>query len=89
MSAEWSDWIEHDGEGCPCVGMRVQYEAGNPFTGRVFVKDELVCATGKDGWRSEDWFRNFHVVIRYRIRKPRGLTMLQDIAARVREPVDA
>ncbi len=79
MDEEWGPWIEHDGSARPMAA-----RAG----------DTVICfmigggAYGPfvtDGGLSSPWFR----VSKYRIRKPRGLTILEEIAKGIREPVDA
>jgi hypothetical protein len=85
MSEEWSDWIEHDGRGCPCVGMWVQavMDSGK-------LREGIAGGEGGRSWTWELADKAFIArLIRYRIRKPRGLTMLEEIAKGVREPVDA
>lgn len=82
----WGPWIEHDGKGCPCVGMYVQAEHVNIILsegiaglsdGKCWTygnKQDMVTWTiGSNGKRGIP-------VIRYRIRKPKGLTLLEEIA---------
>jgi hypothetical protein len=87
MSDEWSDWIEHDGGVCPCVGQFIHavFDQWHPLEYRGFA------AGFHDAWVHDvpPAARRKGRVIRYRIRKPRGLTMLEEIAKDVREPVDA
>lgn len=82
MVEEWSEWFEHDGsERCPfSLGDRVQTYGG--YGGR-FEYDEWTVdafAMGITGYR---------FIIRYRIRKPRGLTILQDLIEQMPETVEA
>lgn len=81
---QWGPWIEHDGSGCPCVGQYVQvkFDDDRPdvFGFSYGVLDET------SGWLLENACR-VAVFIRYRIRKPKGLTILQDILREV-ERVD-
>lgn len=86
MSEEWGPWIEHDGKGCPCVGHCGQSEFNDPshtvigptvFTGHPEAWDW--------GYESGDWYK----VTRYRIRKPRGLTILEGLLENLPEEVDA
>ena len=88
MSEEWGQWIEHDGNGCPCVGMWVQaqfrnvrahFSHGN-FSGGVWEGR----AKGITNWT---WPDPRGEVIRYRIRKPRGLTILENLIADLPAPV--
>lgn len=85
MSEEWGPWIEHDGKGCPCVGMYVQVEkfSGVISEGRVASAEVIT-----NGPRSAWVFRPFHLplqrlsyVYRYRIRRPSALQTLIEIAA--------
>ena len=93
-SEEWGPWIEHDGNGCPCVGMWCQVvfdDAGNAIVSNGRVSGNIFEGTvsGKHGWHGPDEI-GFEV-IRYRIRKPRGLTVLEDLLENLpeREGVDA
>ena len=73
---QWGPWIEHDGRGCPCVGMTVEVDHYHPFWGLqrgLFIER----VHGDHGWSGRHDESN---VIRYRIQKPRGLTILQRIA---------
>ena len=71
MSDEWGPWIEHDGSGCPCLGMyvHVEYSDGS----------EEFAIAGSNGGQS--WFSSSRSlkIIRYRIRKPRGMQILQQL----------
>lgn len=85
MADEWGPWIEHDGKGCPCVGEWVEAAF------RLWYKTEQFIA-GSDGggsWAYGDSYdmRTWHgdPVIRYRIRKPKGLTMLEGILREVED----
>jgi hypothetical protein len=86
----WTDWQQHDGKGCPCVGWWVEFEAGEPDLGQVKMSGTLTPARGTRGWVNSDYRnRNTYVVIRYRVRKPKGAEMLERLAQDVPEPVDA
>lgn len=86
MSEEWGPWIEHDGKGCPCVGQVAQWEldGGHEYVGMTDINGFTMISPGvihgiaKDGpaWTSE---KDCIHVIRYRIRKPKGLTILEGI----------
>jgi len=92
---EWGLWIEHDGKGCPCVGMWVQALrttgiiaegiAGSQCAAKGFSPDSPASAWVwiKHPDRTSDWF------IRYRIRKPRGMAILEAILADLPAPVTA
>lgn len=84
MSNEWGPWIEHDGKGCPCVGQYVHVVVVNSYG---FEKETFVIA-GSQGGKSWDW-RNapkYTRIIRYRIHKPRGLTILENLIADLPAP---
>lgn len=85
MSDEWGPWIEHDGKGCPCVGMYVHvvFNMSNDFIGVAGVSP-LFNMTNGGSW---NWRAGFDPIIRYRIRKPRGLIILQSLIADLPEPV--
>ena len=80
MSEEWGPWAEHDGMGCPCVGMYVEvdHETGS---GLIIPR-----VSGECGWNGLPYESN---VIRYRIRKPKGLQILEAILQDLPETVDA
>ena len=85
MSDEWGPWIEHDGRGCPCVGQFVHAVrlgaidamavAGAECLARGFSPNAYPSAWV---WLDEKPQRTN--VIRYRIRKPRALEQLREIA---------
>lgn len=90
MSEEWGPWIEHDGRGCPCAGRVVEGER------RSGVVETWVAGTLNVGGHGSMWvwgtcvpkFRDLEVV-RYRIRKPRGLTILEGLLENLPERVPA
>lgn len=75
---EWGPWIEHDGKGCSCVGQYVQSEE------RRGLIEYHVASSGKNAsgnawdWSTCPLFQGHHI-IRYRIRKPRAMKLLQSI----------
>jgi hypothetical protein len=88
MTDEWGPWIEHDGSGCPCVGMWVHRIYGRPGLDTVDGKTKsekigLVMNAQSGCWR---WSNGFSPVIRYRIRKPRALQQMIDRAAKLDAP---
>lgn len=96
MSGEWGHWIEHDGKGCPvAVGTVVEATFEN-LAGEV--GDEVVTVGAKGGF-SWDWSyfgkppypgaKYAERIIRYRLRKPRGLTVLEGLLENLPEKVDA
>lgn len=85
MSDEWGPWIEHDGRGCPCVGQYVHVRYKNPAGLFIGPNGELDAdragavgvASGSPSWA---WAPHWNPIIRYRIRKPRALKQLREIA---------
>jgi len=100
MSEEWGLWIEHDGRGCPVPrgtvgaallqkGVVVAFCAGfGSTTGGPYSPPEISSGNAWDWSSVPDEYRGERV-IRYRIRKPRGVTILQRLLADLPEQVDA
>lgn len=101
---EWGPWIRHDGApvvGVLRVGDRVRYTARGP--GLVPSSEEIPIDWPGFHWRwkrvRRGWFRtelrpvcddpDYAPIIRYRIRKPRGMAILERIVAQPAERVDA
>jgi hypothetical protein len=100
MSEEWGPWIEHDGLGFPerLICVTVEVEAVDCFgedQGQIGMaknpRAEALCAWDWSYYRkfNSTGDYNFSKVIRYRIRKPRGLTILEGILENLPEKVDA
>jgi len=100
MSEEWGPWIEHDGKGCPCPGnfveMVVVHARFRVVTQTVLREWEAkYCGVaGQNGGGSWNWanYPELAKVVRYRIRKPRGMEILEEVLAKLpapKEPVDA
>jgi hypothetical protein len=96
MSEEWGPWIEHDGKGCPIKGAiaQVEYADGDVVLrmvdGKTFWRGNRAAGfSGPTYVSSWDWSSPGRAVpaIRYRIRKPRGLTILENIIADLPAPV--
>lgn len=92
MSKEWGDWQIHDGKGCPCVGQFVESESREGvvlqhIAGGYFPSAGVPVALLIDAWDWSDWrwniFGDGNQVIRYRIRRPRGLTILEELIAEI------
>lgn len=96
MAEDWSDWIEHDGSGCPVPhGVWVEVEGVNDFG---FKKRAAGPASGSPCWT---WRLRRGVpvclsgkhnpIIRYRLRRPPAVQLLVDLAETlpVREREDA
>lgn len=75
MSEEWGPWIEHDGKGCTCVGQ---------YCHVVFMNghEEFGWAGNGRGWLW-DSPPEYAKIIRYRIRKPKGMAILESIMREV------
>ena len=93
MTDEWGPWIEHDGKGCPCEGNVAHLIVGfdghadpkldpAPPYGQIveIISDDewIEIAQNDEGWT---WTRGYYPVIRYRIRKPRGMVILETLLA--------
>ena len=73
---EYGPWIDHDGTGVPPYGEYLRAEFGD---GRVL--EGIVPRQPVHG--SWGWLDGYEHVIRYRIRKPRGMSILTDILSEV------
>lgn len=85
---EWGTWIDHDGKVCPVmVGQYIQTKS--IWKDRYSIKEGLIRVFYQDGgdWNWRNYPKNWKV-IRYRIRKPRGLTMLERVARDVTAPIE-
>lgn len=98
---EWGPWVEHDGNGCPVeAGTIVETirRNGSMWCGPAlcFAGDRYVGPQADDRKLSRWWWAcsenivlpSMHI-IRYRIRKPRGLTILESLLENLPEEVDA
>ena len=92
MSEEWGPWVEHDGGTCPVpVGtiVHLQYEEPVPR----WVAASYSCEWQPDGTiiaviligSDQHWIRtpDLITVLRYRVRKPKGLAICEHILRRV------
>lgn len=78
---EWGEWQVHDGRGCPCVGEYVHAVAKGG--------GEKYGIAGSEGGRSWDFSQSLRPhIIRYRIRKPKGLTFLESLIADLPAPTN-
>lgn len=89
--AEWGPWIEHDGKGCPVLdGVICHRILSEPARGddvRALGKDEDISPVDRAWeWRAWEWEPDAVWVLRYRIRKPRGLTILENLIADLPAP---
>lgn len=80
MGEIWGPWIEHDGKGCPVPNGTIAHCVWNS-------RYELVAAVTANGRRDLDnpwvWIDDRPNIIRYRIRKPKGLTILESVLREV------
>lgn len=94
----WSDWIEHDGKGCPYpVGTVIHAILLHPVP--KWPDANWVYALDKKGGGGSWWYKSLVrkdwsdspnilgaksvPIIRYRVKKPKGLTMLEGILNKV------
>ena len=90
MSEEFGPWITHDGAGRPVAPGTIVMVEVECITGLVKQTVQPAGSAPVSAWvwsafgASSVWR-----VLRYRIKKPRGLTILEEVANSVREPVDA
>ena len=93
MAEEWGPWIEHDGNGCPCVGMMVEAEIVTIDRKQSSFRQALVKGGPQWVWKNAETVTretDTHIyvvgaVIRYRIRKPQAL---QDLIRMAESPVN-
>ena len=89
--SEWGPWIEHDGT---CVPV----QSGEHYHAIFEDGDEEYATQGGDGFTASGatykadngswlWREPSEPIIRYRIRKPRGLTILENLIADLPAPV--
>lgn len=76
MEEDWGPWIEHDGGPCTCVGSVAQawWENGT-------VDEPSIVEGNPEAWVWDYRPDKFFKIVSYRIRKPKGLKLLQEIAA--------
>jgi hypothetical protein len=79
MSEEWGPWIDHDGRGCPCVG---------EYAERIHSTGYVVIGIIRFGGHSWHWRAGYTRVIRYRIRKPKGMVILESLIADLPETAE-
>lgn len=91
MADEWFPWVEHDGRGCPLTDgtiVRIELADGRVFTGTI----KRSSGRGVDCWQ---WHECKMVgkwewrVVRYRLRKLRGMVILKNLLTDLPERVDA
>lgn len=93
---QWGPWIEHDLESVPSLG-RVWVDA---WAWGVWEKKGRRAPDGppvrdqfwSDELHDDNWIigpNDCSLIIRYRIRKPRGLTILENLIAHIPQREDA
>ena len=90
MSEEWGPWIEHDGAHVPTefgVGDIVQLVSENNKTGQLEVSAPRKVEPRDFVRYNWFWGESSHDTLRYRIRKPRGLAILQSLIVDLPAPV--
>ena len=104
---EWGEWINHDGKGHPRKGTICEYEfpyACRMIGSKVLLKTNIGpvsgggswfygCASDKTTWSKTRCGSIAVPIIRYRIKKPRGLAILekliQDLPAEIKDRVNS
>lgn len=91
----WGPWIEHDGKGCPCEGRFVHFvrrdgRDGFGFAGSQCRANGYSANSAPSAWVWADCpgYKKDSCIIRYRIRKPKGLTILESIIADLPAPTN-
>ena len=84
---DWGPWIEHDGKGCPCVGEWIHVVS---FKGDEAEGIAKPSCNNPVAWRRSRWFwRDYDDGMRidgakkYRIRRPKGISILTAILREV------
>jgi hypothetical protein len=91
---EWGPWIEHDGRGKPSqvYGKPVRLVEASGAVLDVVSSPNPPQAFGVNCWDWDDCDAKgeyYAKIIRYRIRKPRGLTILEVLLENLPSKVDA
>lgn len=93
MSEEWGPWIEHDGLRAPDLRLGVFVQCQSERNTVEFFVEESAAK-----WKG--WFKKYYgtrdakgffwdTVRRYRVRKPRGLIILEGLLEELPEGVNA
>lgn len=94
---EWGPWAAHHGGGCPCAGQWAQWQYHKDLPdwmprvdvkGRRRLSASVVegIATGGSCWL---WRPGYVRIIRYRVRKPRAMKLIQSLLENLPERIDA
>ena len=84
MSEEWGPWIEHDGTDCPISAGK--YIMAQGTSGKI-VQGTIVDPSNSYGWNWSGRRLMMGYVIRYHIRKPEGLIILEQVLENLPAPV--
>lgn len=91
MADAWGPWIEHDGTGCPCAGDYVIARVED-WPGEYRFCSGRASAMG-EGWDWANWLKVDPAdglmssrIVRYQVRKPRGLSILENLIANLPAP---
>ena len=93
MSDEFGPWVQHDGKGCPVKGQFVRSvdAAGiemEHLAGMLVEKEGIIPVDSWD-WDQCNRYDVWHWrILRYRIRRPKGLTILENLIADIPQPVE-
>lgn len=87
--SEWGPWQEHDGKGCPCAGqwVHVVSDEGTEIEGIAGLRDGACTRAGLPWDASWCWHPAAQKIIRYRIRHPKGMAILEQLLADIPAPV--
>jgi len=92
--SEWGPWIEHDGKGCPLhpgVYVMVCFEWPT-MKGKQKIQEgpltQARCASENWLWPRRSEWGHPCVVAKYRIRKPKGLTILEGLLENLPKEVE-
>ena len=96
MNDEWGPWIEHDQNGCPESVINrfceIEFWGVTRNLGAPYSKSGIITPPMS---RALDWIVSHPadmravMIIRYRIRKPRGMVVLERLLADLPEREDA
>lgn len=91
---EWGPWVQHDGSGCPCVGQMVEVDRDRlGIYGPIIAGSEAIKMIGSPNVPGSAWVWvavpgfNPSWIRRFRIRRPKGMAILNAILADLPAPV--
>ncbi len=95
---EWGPWIDHDGKGCPVKGMFVHavFIDGSEYIGITRGLGGSWTYGDVDDvstWSPPNLSKNKHFdkcrpIIKYRVKKPKGLTILEELLQKVDDKIN-